>query len=119
MKHLLKLTLALSIVLITACTKDAVTEEVPDEECTTVYTYDADISTIINNNCVSCHSGIQPPRLTNYSEVINNIETYTNGILGGVKVRAITEKTMPISAPLSDSDIEKLNCWINQNTPEN
>lgn len=111
MKHLLKLTLALSIVLITACTKDAVTEEVPDEECTTVYTYDADISTIINNNCVSCHSGIQPPRLTNYSEVINNIER--------VKVRAITEKTMPISAPLSDSDIEKLNCWINQNTPEN
>lgn len=111
MKHLLKLTLALSIVLITACTKDAVTEEVPDEECTTVYTYDADISTIINNNCVSCHSGIQPPRLTNYSEVINNIER--------VKVRAITEKTMPVSAPLSDSDIEKLNCWINQNTPEN
>lgn len=111
MKHLLKLTLALSIVLITACTKDAVTEEVPDEDCTTVYTYDADISTIINNNCVSCHSGIQPPRLTNYSEVINNIER--------VKVRAITEKTMPVSAPLSDSDIEKLNCWINQNTPEN
>ena len=111
MKHLLKLTLALSIVLITACTKDAVTEEVPDEECATMYTYDADISTIINNNCVSCHSGIQPPRLTNYSEVINNIER--------VKVRAITEKTMPISAPLSDSDIEKLNCWINQNTPEN
>ena len=111
MKHLLNLSLALSVVLIAACTKDAVTEEVPDEECATVYTYDADISTIINNNCVSCHSGVQPPRLTNYSEVINSIER--------VKARAITEKTMPESKPLSDSDIEKLNCWINQNSPEN
>ncbi|MFT4899829.1 MAG: hypothetical protein ACI9U0_001628 [Flavobacteriales bacterium] len=111
MKHLLKLSLALFIVLITACTKDTITEDTPDEECTTAYTYDADIATIINNNCVSCHSGTQPPRLTTYSEVFNSIDR--------VKARAIIEKTMPVSEPLSDSDIEKINCWINQNTPEN
>ena len=111
MKHLLNLSLALSVVLIAACTKDEVTEDQPNKDCLTAYTYDADISMIINDNCVSCHSGVQPPRLTNYSEVINSIER--------VKARAITEKTMPESKPLSDSDIEKLNCWINQNTPEN
>ena len=111
MKHLLNLSLALSVVLITACTKDEVEENLPNKDCLTAYTYNADISMIINDNCVSCHSGVQPPRLTNYSEVINSIER--------VKARAITEKTMPESKPLSDSDIEKLNCWINQNTPEN
>jgi uncharacterized membrane protein len=116
MKHLFKLSLVLFIVLMSACTKDEVTEDTPDEDCATEYTYDADISTIINNNCISCHSGEEPPRLTNYSEVINSIER--------VKARAITEKTMPrteegIIIPLSDSDIEKINCWINQNTPKN
>ena len=111
MKHLLNLSLALSVVLIAACTKDEVEENLPNKDCLTAYTYNADISMIINDNCVSCHSGVQPPRLTNYSEVINSIER--------VKARAITEKTMPESKPLSDSDIEKLNCWINQNTPEN
>ena len=115
MKHLLNLSLALSVVLIAACTKDEVEENLPNKDCLTAYTYNADISMIINDNCVSCHSGQNDPWLTNYSEVINSIER--------VKARAITEKTMPqidnLPAPLSDSDIEKLNCWINQNTPEN
>ena len=116
MKHLFKLSLVLFIVLITACTKDAITEDTPDEECTTAYTYDADIATIINNNCVSCHSGTYSPRLTTYSEVFNEIDK--------VKVEVITDKSMPrteegVIIPLSDADIEKINCWINQNTPEN
>jgi hypothetical protein len=111
MKHLFKLSLVLFIVLMSACTKDEVTEDTPDEDCATEYTYDADISTIINNNCISCHGSGTLLRLTTYSEVVDEIDK--------VKAEVITDKSMPTTGPLSDSDIEKINCWINQNTPKN
>jgi len=84
-------------VLLIACAKDEVTENTVNACGDENYTYDDNVASIINENCTACHTiGGTFPSLTTYAEVEANITR--------VKVRAITEKTMPPSGALSDED---------------
>ena len=76
--------------------------------------YDKDIAFIINANCAipGCHvAGGQPPNYENYQAAVDN--------KGGIQRRAIDQKTMPPSGPLSSCDLSKLQAWLDDGTPEN
>lgn len=94
-----------------SCTQDKVTEDAPDP-CNEDYTYSDDIEAIIMNNCATsgCHNGAQSPALNSYSAVEAKKDR--------VKARAVDLKTMPPSGPLSDAEIQKISCWIEQGAKE-
>ncbi len=80
-------------------------------------TYNSGIKSIIDSNCNSsgCHnSGSSNGSFTTYSGltgVINN---------GSFKRTVLTDQTMPQgSATLSQSNINKIQCWVNDGFPEN
>lgn len=98
-------------VLLASCTQDEVTETAASD-CNENFTYDNDVQPIIMNNCATsgCHDGTQPPLLTNF--------TLVEASKSRVKARAIDLKTMPPSGPLTDSEIQKISCWIEQGAVE-
>jgi cytochrome c553 len=73
------------------------------------YTYQNDIKSIIDANCVSCHStgGTQP-----YLDTYQNIAAYSSEQLLGVLAPSAA-KPMPPSSPLSSSDVDKIKQWVN------
>lgn len=108
------------MILFFACGKDKavaptkvggaiITSDCPD----TIY-YSIQIVSILNDNCVSCHSGSNtgfPPDLTNHSEVSSNASAVLSSIQSGY---------MPQGAPkLPDSIIKQFQCWINQGRVKN
>jgi len=76
--------------------------------------YGTDIQPLIATRCASpgCHatSG-QFPDLTSHAKLVNN--------LNRVEVRAIVQKSMPASGPLSSADITKLKSWIDAGAKNN
>lgn len=90
----------------------------PDPNNTTKVTYAADIASIINGNCISCHSdppvNSAPMALTTYAQVKN----YVNVIITRVNS---TTNPMPPSPnnPLSASDKSLIQQWKNDGLLEN
>ncbi|MBL0048533.1 MAG: hypothetical protein IPP32_10615 [Bacteroidetes bacterium] len=81
---------------------------------TTAVTYITTIEPIITSTCAisGCHvAGAQTPDLSNY--------TGLKGSIDRVSVRAITEKTMPPSGPLSPCNVLELQAWINRGAVNN
>lgn len=81
---------------------------------TTAVTYVSTIEPIITSKCAisGCHvTGAQSPDLSNY--------TGLKGSIDRVNVRAITEKTMPPSGPLSPCNVLELQAWINRGAVNN
>lgn len=77
-------------------------------------TYDNQIGTLINLTCSTrgCHyTGNQPPALTNYAEVIANLDR--------IEVRALQERSMPPAGPISQCQHNQLKQWIADGAPEN
>ena len=110
----------LGIVILSGCYYDNEEELYPNQTSTTstttpiAVTYSSDIQPLIASRCASsnCHeSGATFPDLSDYSKLTANITR--------VEVRAIDEKTMPSSGPLSNADITKLQSWIDAGTPNN
>ena len=79
--------------------------------------YASHIKPIINANCatVGCHTPSTGylPDFSNYAVLKSSIDN------GSFKDRVIVSKNMPPSAPLPDSTINKLNCWLNKGAPNN
>ena len=66
------------------------------------------IQPMISANCAisGCHSsGAQLPDLSNYAGISASADR--------IRVRSITEKTMPPSGPLSSCSISQLQNWLN------
>ena len=85
-------------------------------DCTTVpASFSANVKPMIINQCSSsgCHDISASGGLTfsNYDDIKNNITR--------IKVRALDEKSMPTSGPLSTADQNMLKCWIESGTPNN
>lgn len=86
-------------------------------DCTTVpATYSADVSPIIIAKCAeaTCHDAATASGgfiFENYNQV--------HDALDRVQARAIIERTMPPTAPLSPSEINILKCWIESGAPNN
>jgi len=78
-----------------------------------------DVSSIITNNCLSCHSGPSPNggvSLTNYIEISNIAKS---GLLMNVLTASNGAPQMPQSGPLSNCSIDKIQKWINDGYPNN
>ena len=82
---------------------------------TTQLVYDGKISAIINSKCATpaCHGGTQIPNLSDFVRVKANINR--------IKTRAIDQKTMPLASavPLTDCELQQLELWINNGSPQN
>lgn len=92
------------------------------EICDSVnFTYTANIETIIKGNCafVGCHGGGSQSggvNLEGYTAVA--IEAKKPQLLSAIKHESGFSR-MPQGRPkLSDSDIQAIECWIKQNTPQ-
>ncbi len=72
-------------------------------------TYEADVKSIINNNCISCHSqggGTQP-----YLDTYQNLSSYSAEQLLAVLAPGAA-KPMPPSSALPQGDIDKITQWV-------
>jgi uncharacterized membrane protein len=81
---------------------------------TTELTYDANVKAIFSQNCSvsGCHvAGAQTPALETYTEVKDNLTR--------IEFRALIEKTMPPSGPLTSCEQSQLTQWIADGAPEN
>lgn len=79
----------------------------------------ADISTIISNNCVSCHSGPDANAgvlLTNYNEILLIAQS---GLLMNVLTASNGSPQMPQAGALDDCSIDKIEKWISDGSPNN
>ena len=87
---------------------------------TSAVTFSEDISTIINNNCVGCHSDAGPSggiSLEGHANV-------ADGALNGAVMNRVQRPTgdpllMPPSGQLSECDQSKLRAWVNEGAPNN
>lgn len=83
--------------------------------CDTI-TYAKHIAPIMNSSCVSCHSAGNPlGDLTNYSGVKLKVDG------GSFKQKVLVDKTMPKSpvAPLTQKQLEMIQCWLDKGAPNN
>jgi len=84
-------------------------------------TYDATISKILNDNCVSCHSGSSPSGgvlLNSYTNVKTQVD---NGQLLGSILHSsgfTGSKAMPPSSSLDDCSINAIKKWIKNTAPQ-
>lgn len=86
-------------------------------DCTTVSAkFATDVAPIIKSKCATagCHDAAGSAGGT-------VLETYTQiaGMSGRINQRALVDKTMPPSTPLTTTEIAALTCWINSGTPNN
>lgn len=86
-------------------------------DCTTVSAkFSTDIAPVIKSKCATagCHDAAGSAGGT-------VLETYTQiaGMSARINQRALVDKTMPPSAPLTTTEIAALTCWINSGTPNN
>lgn len=79
-------------------------------------TYNSDIKKIIDNNCMgsSCHVSGSP--YGNFTTYIGLTPYITNGLF---KRAVIEQQTMPKNKNLSQDEINKIQCWIDNNYKEN
>jgi hypothetical protein len=79
-------------------------------------TYNSGIKTIIDNNCTgsSCHVAGSPyGNFTSYA----GMAPYINS--GRFKVAVLEQQTMPKNKNLSQDELNKLQCWVENNYAEN
>jgi mono/diheme cytochrome c family protein len=108
------------------CYYDNEEELYPNTSCdTTNVTYSADVWPVINDNCVSCHSGGAPSgniSLENYDNIKNQalISSGQPGSLYGAISHDPGNSPMPKSGgKLSDCAITKIKKWIDDGALNN
>lgn len=85
-------------------------------DCSTVNATFTSVKSIITSKCATagCHNaatGAGGTILETYDQVKAKADR--------INQRAIVDKTMPPSAPLSSGEVAILKCWINSGTPNN
>lgn len=103
----------LSVIIFASCKKDNNKTPVCDGSNPT---YNADIRSIINSNCTSsgCHdAGSGDGDFTSY----NGLEAVLNN--GRFESEVLKNQTMPEGTSLSESQLNKLQCWADNGFPEN
>lgn len=83
--------------------QDFATVEEEEDTCGSDISFATQVQPLVNNKCVVCHNGSQPPNLTTY----NNIKSNANN----VKQQVVTRR-MPLGGSLSSDEIKLLTCWI-------
>lgn len=93
-----------------ACKKNS-----PTTSCNSSEAYTSGIKSIIDNNCTGsgCHG--TNSYLGDFTSYAGLKTALSNGTF---KREVITKKTMPKGSSLSESDYNKINCWLNNGFPE-
>lgn len=74
--------------------------------------YGTDIQPLLNTYCTSCHSGV--PDFTNYAGTKLKVDD------GSFKNRVLIVKDMPqIGGPISQANLDKIQCWLDKGAPNN
>ena len=78
--------------------------------------FTADIKPIITQKCAiaGCHDDVSAAGgsvLMTYAQISSSKDR--------INIRAVIDKTMPASGPLSIDERSKIKCWINAGTPNN
>ena len=77
-------------------------------------TYDADIASIIQQNCIQCHgSGSSNGNYSTFS----GLSVVTAD--GKFEKEVLTDQTMPQTGSLSEAQLNKIKCWVENGYPEN
>lgn len=109
--------LIISMPTLNSCTKDRV-QPLTLTACDSLnVTYSQVVKPIILLNCATsgCHlAGTNVPG--DYSSY-DGLKLHVDN--GKFKLRTITYRDMPPNGPLSESDIQKLNCWLDAGAPNN
>lgn len=123
MNKIILLFIFLMALLFSSCTFDK--EELPEPPpppppmsfCDSLnVTYSVTVAPIINANCAisGCHaSGSSFGDYTNYAGVKAKVDN------GTFKERVIVQKNMPPSGPLPQTELDKLQCWLDKGAPNN
>lgn len=90
-------------------------EVINTSNCDTTITYNSQIKTIIDNNCVGCHSGPAPSggaMLTTYNQVMVHVND------GHINQKVLVDKSMPKGGSLSTADLTAIACWLGNGAKE-
>lgn len=104
--------LVITIIGLIGCAKDMA----PDPECQTQVSFAQEITPLLQDKCVSCHNGAQPPNLTTHGSV----SAAADDVLSRISLSNGNGLLMPQGGPrLADSLIQKVKCWIDQGKLDN
>jgi hypothetical protein len=99
------------IAIAVSCNKTA--EFTPECDGSTP-TYDADISLIIQQSCTPCHaSGGSNDNYMTYSNMSSIISN------GKFEKEVLTQQSMPQNSSLTEAQLNKIKCWVENGYPEN
>lgn len=96
------------------CTNTSTDDLIDKQPLPTLVTYNGEVKTIIDNNCIFCHSNPPvngaPIPLTTYNEVKN--ATQINGLIGRISKQAGEAGAMPFGGPrLPQNLIDQIIKW--------
>ena len=115
-------TLILPVVALVFCLASCTSEKgplpivKPKSDCDSTVHYSTTIASIVSLNCSTknCHNaGSVNGDFTTYSGI--NAKVTNSSLIN----RVVTLKNMPSSGPLSDADISRVKCWVEQGAPNN
>jgi mono/diheme cytochrome c family protein len=117
----IKLYIIFVLLFIAGCTSDKQEELNPAQtDCNTEgVTYSGKVLSVVQSNCYSCHgNGNSEGNVTLDSYA--NLKTYAeNGTLSGVINHKTGFSPMPQGGKLSDCDIQVIEKWITDGSPNN
>lgn len=96
--------IVLALILVVSCKKNK--SKVTPVCDGSAPTYTSFVSSFVQNNCASCHDYSTYAKL---STIINN---------GQFKTEVLDRQTMPQGTSASESDLNKLQCWVENGYPE-
>lgn len=101
-----------ALICVASCKKDKLDPVCDGSEPT----FEDGISTIINANCMgsSCHgAGSSRGDFTSYAKM----EAFLNN--GSFEREVLDDQTMPQGGDLTQNEINSIQCWVDNNYPEN
>ncbi|WP_298156939.1 hypothetical protein [Flavobacterium sp.] len=118
-KTLFKLTFA--TILLTSCNNDSPDDLIDNVPLPETVTYEANVKSIITNNCLSCHTAPPvngaPMQLTTYEDVKNAV--LNRGLLNRIARQNGEDGLMPNGGPrMPQQNIDIINQWATDGLPE-
>ncbi|WP_241486064.1 c-type cytochrome [Chryseobacterium angstadtii] len=104
-----------SAVLLIACDSRTYEEISDNTPITTLVRYNTEVKTIVDNNCIGCHSAGSFKPLTTYNDVKNNID----GIIDRIQRPNGDPGKMPQGGSLSQTQINTFIKWKADGLTEN
>ena len=111
----------MSLLLATSCYYDNAEElyqNFPQTCDVSDVNYSIDVTSIINTQCIGCHSGPTPQGqldLSTYDNVLSN----AGSIRDRINLPKGADKVMPEGGKLSNCDLKTFNAWIDAGAPNN